>query len=170
MVRRSAYLGLPGLTIVDTSVRPSAIAILIMCSMFVLIGCNEPAALSVVTAHKGDQVSWLADSLHTFEIKSSEGIGSAVVRPTDHNWPDSFGVVLELAALEGFVVRSGEERHRLEVTREGRVLLEPSDSRVLYMNHMQAIGKRVRFTLEVNPNNFADTASAVSLEWVDYYR
>ncbi|MFK8032223.1 MAG: hypothetical protein AB8G18_18495 [Gammaproteobacteria bacterium] len=139
-------------------------------SIVMLMGCNESVSLQVLPAHKDDQVSWIVDPSPAFQVHCDTGIGSALIRPVEHKWPDRFQVVLELAALEGFSVRSGKEIHRLEVTRDGLVLLEPSDSKVLHMSAFQAIGKGSRFRIQVNPANFADATDQLRVEWVDYYR
>ncbi len=79
-------------------------------------------------------------------------------------------MVLKLRALEGFVVRADDEIHRLSVSSEGVVLVEPVDSVVLHMNESEPIENTRVFSVSVDPGKLAETVSEFRLEWVDYYR
>lgn len=132
--------------------------------------CTSPGhSISVIPAHSDDHISWLSRSPPVLRIDCKEGIGSATIK-TYSDWPETLQVELELAALEGFIVRAANEVHRLEYGKSGHVLVEPEQSGVLHMSSFRAIESGQRFRLSLQLGELAEPVHLVHIEWVDFYR
>lgn len=142
-------------------------------------GCNDSVpdtaiatATTTITAtasNPADRIVWVEADVPTLHITSPSGIGSARLLTRNGAWPDVVDVTLDLKALEGFTVKSGGEAHRLELTAGRRVLLEPADS-ALQWQRPPADLAGAGITVRIAPARFAEPASELILEWVDYYR
>ncbi len=126
--------------------------------------------MEVTAQHEDDELYFEKTPRTTLNVRCPTGVGSATVAMVDKDSNNRFDVVLHLSALEGFVVRTANEVHRIGVNSEGHVVLDPADSLVLHMNELQAMEKAGKFRVTVNPAKFAEPVSGFQLEWVDYYR
>ena len=139
-------------------------------ALLFVFGCNADAPIEISTHNHNDRLRWKSGDIPALWISSPSGIGAATLTAPDTVWPAVIDVYLELTALEGLVVSAAGEVHRLELTSEGRVLLEPTDSQVLQMPLRVVAGSDKTIMVRVHPNNFAEHVSELRLEWVDYYR
>ncbi len=123
----------------------------------------------MVHSDPSDRLTWDAGTVATLHVESPSGIGSARLRKNGREWPEAFDVHLSLKALEGFVIRSGNDVYRLEVTADHRALLEPVDS-ALELRQTPDSGAQSGYSVRVLPARFAEPSDELVLEWVDYYR
>ncbi len=142
---------------------------LVWLSSLLIAGCNDAVPFSVSASNATDRIVWVEAKVPTLHISSPSGIGTARLVTRNGDWPDAIDVTLDLTALEGFTVRNGDQVHRLELTAERRVLLEPANS-VLQLQRLPSDLTGAGFTVRITPAKFAEPVSELVLEWVDYYR
>ncbi len=148
---------------------PRRAILVVAFSLFLLAMAAIHAPIDVIAQHDDDTIQIEEGAVTTITIDCPSGIESATVSRKLIRWPEMH-VVLKLRALEGFVVRTDDEIHRMSVNSEGVVLVEPVDSVVLHMNESEPIENTHVFSVSVDPGKLAETVSEFRLEWVDYYR
>lgn len=149
---------------------------------------DEPK-FEVVVKRADDKVEVKTmDGTTTFSVRSPFGIGNAVIKRVEPNWPERVSLRLHLKGLEGLKVSNGKVELVAEVsgTDNKRYLQKSSEGKILNLtkppvNEIQAVGSDGKPSRDVPleggyfevrlPNDlFQDNPKSIRISWIDFYR
>jgi hypothetical protein len=158
---------------------------------FTSSGADEPK-FEVVTQRTHDKVEIIADKGRaTISVRSPSGIGNAVIKRTENNWPEGMFLRLHLKGLEELRLCNGEidleaavsshdKQHRVCLAK-GKEKVETLDPKSLYWMKIRIIGadgmpsstiplEQGYFEMQLPRAFFEKNPQTIAIHWIDFYR
>jgi hypothetical protein len=135
-----------------------------------------PPGVEVELTRPADKVALAPGEMQsTIKITSASGIGGAKLRPGKEGWPKSLRLELNLRALEGFTITSGDLRvhtflgsEKPEVLRRAGEKWEPAKADADLAPVIKREGERI--FVDLPPAWFDEKPKELQIRWVDFYR
>jgi hypothetical protein len=147
-----------------------------MHAIFLFLALASPPGVEVELKRPADKVVIASGEMRTsIVVTSATGIGGAKLRPGEGGWPKSVRLDLNLKALEGFTITSGDLRvhtflgsDKPEVLRRKGEKWEPAKADGDLAPVIKRDGDRI--LIDLPPAWLDAKPKELEIQWVDYYR
>lgn len=151
---------------------------------------DADSAFTITTKRAGDQVKVEVETEKTcFVVRSSTGIGRAIIERNGTNWPKTVLVRLHLKGLENFRVSNGQDCLVAAVShQDGRASLWMDGEETSLLDSQHPYWMKIRvveneespgqpnpskdgwFQMQLPKALLEDDPKSIELKWIDFYR